>query len=181
MDESGVLMAPVVRRTWALRGRTPMVREPLGKREKVSVAGAVWLSPDRERLAWTSQTLVNAYYDSQCVALFVQALLREVGGRLVLVWDGGPMHRGNPIHELVASQKGRLILEPLPAYAPELNPVEAAWSWLKYGRLCNFEPRNIKHLHHEVLQELHHLHRHPALLQGFFGNASLSLPRTLLT
>lgn len=91
------------------------------------------------------------------------------------------MHRGNPIHELVASHQGRLILEPLPPYAPELNPVESAWSWLKYGRLCNFEPRDLEHLQDEVLKELHYLHKHPALLQSFFEHAELSLPRTLLT
>jgi transposase len=182
MDESGVLMAPVVRRTWALRGQTPASKHPLSKkREKVSVAGALWLTPSRDRLVWSSQTLVNAYYDSQSVAVFVQALLQEVGGRLVLVWDGGQIHRGHPIHELVVSEKGRLSLEPLPPYAPELNPVESAWSWLKYGRLCNFEPRNIEHLHEEVLKELLYLRRHPLLLQSFFEHAKLPFLRTLLT
>jgi transposase len=73
----------------------------------------------------------------------VQALLEEVGGRLFLVWDGGPIHGGSVIDNLVASQEGRLTLEPLPPYAPELNPVEPAWSWLKYGRLCNFVPPNM--------------------------------------
>lgn len=181
MDESGVLMAPVLRRTWAPRGQTPVLRVPMGKREKVSVAGALWLPPQRDRLAWFSQTLVNSYYDSHCIALFVQALLSEVDAPLVLVWDGGPIHRGEPIHQLVASQQGRLSLELLPPYAPELNPVEAAWSWLKYGRLCNFLPRNIEHLHREVIRELRYLHTHPALLSGFFRASQLSFPRTLIT
>lgn len=180
MDESGVLMTPVVRRTWALRGQTPMLSQQMGRREKVSVAGALWLSPCRDCLEWFSQTLVNAYYDSQCVAVFLERLLAEVREPLVLVWDRGPMHRGGPIQELLAAYP-RLSLEPLPAYAPELNPVEAAWSWLKYGRLCNFVPRDVEHLHAEVLLQLRHLTNNQGLLRGFFKSTELSIPRALIT
>ena len=180
MDESGVLMTPVVRRTWAVRGQTPVLTQQMGRREKVSVAGALWMPPHRDRLEWFSQTLVNTYYDTQCVAVFLELLLEEVGGPLVLVWDGGPIHRGEPIQELLAARP-QLTLEPLPAYAPELNPVEAAWSWLKYGRLCNFVPRDIDHLHAEVLQELRYLTGNQALLRSFFKASDLSIPRALIT
>src|SRR5258706_3974180 len=135
-------MTPLVRRSWALRGHPQPLHQQMGKREKVSVAAALWLPPRRERLEWFSQTLVNAYYDNECIAAFVQSFLTEVGQPLVLVWDGGPMHRGGPIPDLLAREAGRLTLERLPPYAPELNPVEPAWSWLKYGRLCNFAPKD---------------------------------------
>ena len=138
------------------------------------------MPPHRDRLEWFSQTLVNTYYDTQCVAVFLELLLEEVGGPLVLVWDGGPIHRGEPIQELLAARP-QLTLEPLPAYAPELNPVEAAWSWLKYGRLCNFVPRDIDHLHAEVLQELRYLTGNQALLRSFFKASDLSIPRALIT
>jgi transposase len=181
MDESGVLMTPLVRRTWAPRGQTPVLVQKMGKREKVSIAGALWLPPNRDRLEWFSQTLVNAYYDNQCVTVFLELLLAEVGGRLVLIWDGGPMHRGEPIQELLAAQAHRLSLEPLPPYAPELNPVEPAWSWLKYGRLCNFSPKNVQQLHSHVLKELRHLGTNQTLLRGFFKASQLEIPRALIT
>lgn len=181
LDESGFMMAPVARQTWALRGHTPVSEQVKSSRKKVSVAAALWLPPRQDRLAWFSQTLVNAYYDSQAVALFVQSLLTEVGGRMVLVWDGGPMHHGGPIHQLLKVHAGRLSLELLPPYTPELNPVEPAWSWLKYGRLSNFAPRNLTHLHREVLVQLRYLHRHPQLLYSFFKASELPIPRTLLT
>ncbi len=174
-------MTPLVRRSWGLRGHTPDQPQQLGRREKVSVAGVVWLPPRREHLHWFSQTLLNAYFDNECVAAFVESFLTEVGYRVVLIWDGGPMHRGGPIPALLAAQAGRLTLELLPPYAPELNPVEPAWSWLKYGRLCNFAPRSVEHLHEAVLRELRYLHGHEELLRGFFATSDLPIPRALLT
>lgn len=174
-------MTPLVRRTWGLRGHTPDQPQQLGKREKVSVAGMVWLPPRRERLHWFSQTLVNAYFDNECVAAFVRSFLAEVGQRVVLVWDGGPMHQGDPIRELLATQTDRLTLELFPPYAPELNPVEPAWSWLKYGRLCNFAPRSVEQLHEAVLRELRYLLYHEALVRSCFEASELPIPRALLT
>jgi transposase len=181
MDESGVLMTPLVRRTWAPRGQTPVLVQKMGKRQKVSIAGALWLPPQRDHLHWFSQTLVDSYYDTQCVVVFLELLLAEVGGPLVLVWDGGPIHRGEPIQELLAANAHRLTLEPLPPYAPELNPVEAAWSWLKYGRLCNFAPSDVEQLHSEVLNELRYLGTNELLLRSFFKASELSIPRALTT
>ena len=175
MDESGVLMAPLVRRTWAPRGQVPLLAQRMGKREKVSVAGAIWLPPDWNSFHWFSSTLLNSYFNSQQVAAFLEKFLREVSGPLVLVWDGGPMHRGEPIRRLLANTHGQLTLEQLPPYSPELNPVEFAWSWIKYGRLCNFVPKDSQFLLSRVLGELTHLHRHPELLRSFFSAAKLRI------
>lgn len=181
MDESGVLMAPLVRRSWALRGHPSTLLEARGKREKISLAGALWWQSGHPELHWFSQTLLNTYYDSECIAAFVEGLLAEVAGKLVLVWDGGPIHRGGPIRKLLAGQAPGLSLEPLPPYAPHLNPVEFAWSWIKFGRLCNFVPRNIHLLHRALLGELRHLSGHPTLLRGFLQASGLPAPRVLLT
>ena len=61
-------------------------------------------------------------------------------GKVIVIWDDGPMHKGEPIRE-VLRQFPRLTLEPLPAYAPDLNPVEQLWNYLKYTELPNFAPR----------------------------------------
>ena len=63
IDESGLMMAPLVRRTWTLRGQTPELAQEGGRRQKVSVAAALWLSPRRDRLGLFSRTLVNDSFD----------------------------------------------------------------------------------------------------------------------
>ncbi len=130
-------MAPLARRTWAPRGQTPELVRKSGTREKVSVAAALWLSPRRNRLGLDPQTVVNGSFDNWYVAAFLKALLRELSGRFLIIWDGGSMHKGDPIRELVDHFADRLSLERLPPYAPMLNPVESLWSWLKWGRLSN--------------------------------------------
>jgi len=181
IDESGLLMAPLVRRTWALRGQRPTLEQRGKHREKVSVAAALWLSPCRTHLGLSFQTLVNAYFDNQRAAAFVEALLHEVTGRMVVVWDGGSMHKGDPIRALLERTQGRLTLERLPPYAPMLNPVEPLWSWLKYGRLCNFAAQDAGHLNKVVTRELRALRGDQERLRNFFHASELPMPRALLS
>jgi hypothetical protein len=102
----------LVRRTWAPRGRTPTwARRPGGgPRQKVSVASALWRSPHRDRLGLFSRTLVNDYFDNGTSAAFLETLLKQLTGRVV-VWDGGSMPKGDPITQLQALLKGRLSVE----------------------------------------------------------------------
>jgi transposase len=180
-DESGLLMAPLRRRSWSLRGEPPEIKEKTGHREKVSVAGAFWLTPLRDRLHFAFQTLVNGYFTNEEVADFLSAGLQWLTEPLVVIWDGGSMHKGGPISELVARSTGRLILEPLPAHAPKLNPVEQVWTWLKYSRLCNFAPQNAQDLNNAVVRELDAIREDQERLRNFFHASDLPLPRTLLS
>lgn len=70
MDESGLLMAPLRRRSWALCGHPPQMKQKARHREKVSVAGALCLTPRRDRLTLAYQTRVNGYFDNVTVAEF---------------------------------------------------------------------------------------------------------------
>jgi len=181
IDESGLLMAPLVRRTWAWRGRTPILQQRGKHREKVSVAAALWLSPDRERLGLFFQTLVNGYFNNERIAAFLEKLMRELPERLIVVWDGGPMHKGNPISEQVERFSPRLSLERLPPYAPMLNPVEPVWSWLKYSRLCNFAPVDAHQLNQAVRGHMNNICHEQEALRNFWHASDLPLPRTLLS
>jgi transposase len=179
IDESGLLMAPLVRRTWALRGRTPKLAQRCGKREKVSVAAALWLTPLRDRLGLFARTLVNGYFDNWSSAAFLEALLRELPGRVVVVWDGGSMHKGDPIDQLQELMAGRLSLEKFPPHSPQLCPVEPSWSWLKYSRLCNYAPHDAADLDRHVVAELSAIRDDQELLRGFWHASDLPLPRPL--
>jgi hypothetical protein len=183
IDESGLLMAPLVRRTWAPRGRTPDFVQSGGRgpREKVSVAAALWLSPRRDRLGLYSKTLVNGYFDNWHVTAFLEAMLRDLEGRFVVVWDGGPMHQGDPIRRLTDHFAGRLCLEALPPWAPMLNPTEPLWAWLKYDRLCNYAPRDAAELDGRVIAELATAASDQEFMRSLYHASELPIPRTLLS
>jgi DDE superfamily endonuclease len=181
MDESGLLMAPLVRRSWALCGHPPQLEQKAGHREKVSVAAALWLTPSRARLGLAYQTLVNGYFTNVEVAEFARAAVQGLADPVIMLWDGGTMHKGGPIREAVEQSQGRLDIEPMPAHAPELMPVEFLWRWLKYDRLCNFAPRDALHLDRAIVRELEPIREDQQLLRSFFHQSDLPLPRALLS
>ena len=181
LDKSGLLMAPLRRRSWALRGAPPQMKQKAQHREKVSVAGALWLTPLRDRLTLSFQTLVNGYFRNVEVAEFLRGAVQWLDAPLVVIWDGGTMHKGDPINELVRDSEGRLDLERLPAHAPMLNPMEQVWTWLKYDRLCNFPPQDAHHLNEAVIRELDPLRDDQQRLRNFFHASRLPLPRALLS
>jgi putative transposase len=181
VDESGLLMAPLVRRTWAPRGQTPTLRQRGKHREKVSIAGALWWAPRRRRqLGFVFRTLVDAYYDNERSAAFLEILMREIPERIIVIWDGGMMHKGDPIRKAVERFKPRLRLEKLPPYAPMLNPVEPLWSWLKHGRLCNAAPADAAELNRSVERELTRITDDQNLLRSMWHASDLPVPQALL-
>ncbi len=176
LDESGLLMAPLLRRSWAPRGQPSESRHKAAHREKVSVAAGLWLSPLRDRLHLSYQTLVKGYFANVEVAGFVGGVLEALPGAMVVIWDGGTMHKGEPIRELVKGSQGRLMIEPMPAHAPALMPVEFVWRWLKYGRLCNFTPKDADDLNAAVIRELGAVWDNQVLLTSFFHQSDLPMP-----
>lgn len=163
-----------------MRGQPPESKYKTAHRDKVSVAAAVWLPPLRDRLQLAYQTLVNGYFTNVEVAAFLGDAM-ELPYPLIALWDGGTMHKGGPIRELVEESHGRLDIEPLPAHAPELMPVEPLWRWLKYDRLCNFTPGDARHLNEAATRELEAVREDQELLRSFFHDSDLPLPRALLS
>jgi len=131
MDESGLLMAPLLRRSWALRGHPSESKYKAGHREKVSVAAALWLPPQRDRLHLAYQTLVNGYFSNFEVAQFLSGAVQGLPDPGIVIWDCDTMHKGDPLRALLEESPGRLDIEPLPAHASKLMPVEFLWRWLK--------------------------------------------------
>ena len=111
---------------------------------------------------------------------FLEAMLRDLPGRFVVVWDGGTMHKGKLIRELEAHFADRLSLERWPPFAPVLNPVEAVWSWLKHSRLNNCAPRDPAELDGRVTTELTAIRDDQAMLRSLFLASELPIPLTLL-
>ncbi len=120
-------------RTWAPCGQTPVLRVPLTHDHLAAISG---MTPDGRLFM---QIQEHAYHAPDVVR-FLRLLVRKLRGKLLVIWDGAPIHRGQAIKDFLrrgAAQ--RIHLEQLPAYAPELNPDEGIWNYLKrveLGNLC---------------------------------------------
>lgn len=175
IDESGLFLNPLVRRTWAPRGQTPILDSWGRHRDKVSVIGAVSISPVVHRLGFYFATDADGYFTPEKVVEFLRDLLRHLRGKVIVVWDGGTNHKGPLVRKFLARNK-RLRLERLPAYSPDLNPVEAVWSWLKYGKLSNFVPDDVDHLDDWVMEYLVQLKFESGLLRRLWEGSELPFP-----
>jgi transposase len=180
IDESGFFLNPLVRRTWAPKGQTPVLTGFGRHRDKVSTIAAISIAPTRRRIGLYFRTDPRTYVDAAAVASFLRHLLRHLRGKVIVVWDGGSNHKGPLIRELLRRYP-RLHLERLPAYAPDLNPVEMVWSHLKYGKLSNFVPRDVKHLDQVVQRHLSELSLAPKQIKALWAGAKLPFPDTNLT
>ena len=135
-DESGISLTPPVRRTWAPVGHTPVITAKFNWK-RLSMAGAVAYSPDGGDAAVVFQTKAGAYND-ESLTVFLDQLHEFLGrARVTLLWDGLPSHRSRLMNDYRRANRSWLVVERLPAYAPELNPVEALWGNLKGTELAN--------------------------------------------
>ena len=176
IDETGLFLNPLVRRSWSLRGKTPVIGGDGGHRKKVSVIGAVSISPVSRRPGLYFSTLPDGFFTAEAVVHFLRDLLKHLRGKVVVVWDGGGNHKG-PLIRAFLSRNKRLWLERLPAYAPELNPVEAVWSWLKYGQLANYVPDEMDDLDDEIIDRLIELKCDSNLLRNLWDGSDLPFPQ----
>lgn len=118
------------------------------------------------------QTLIDGSFNSARVAAFLLDLLRQIPGKIIVVWDNGPMHRGPAIRELL-KRFPRLTLANLPPYAPELNPVEQLWSHLKFGHCANLIPSDLNHLNETILDFLHSTKSNRNHLNAYWADTPL--------
>ena len=142
IDESGFLLIPNVKRTWAPRGQTPTIRYCF-KHAKISAISALAVSPKRKRMALYLQ-LRKRNFKGRDVKRFLQQLLRQVRGPIIVLWDGGKIHRDHTVKEWLAAHP-RLQVEQFPGYAPELNPAEYVWCQAD-SALANSVPEELESL-----------------------------------
>ena len=166
------MLQPTVRRTWAPRGRTP-IHHSWDRRDRLSVISAISLSPQRRRLGLYFEVF-NHNITADEAEPFVAALLGHFQRGIILVWDRWMVHR-SAARRLRERFPRRVRIEWLPAYAPELNPVEQVWNRSKYTDLANFIPQDVDHLSKAVCQSLRHTRSQCTLLRSFFQHAKLSL------
>lgn len=171
IDETGVMLQPLVRRTWALVGMTPQLVSS-ARRERWSVIGAITLSPERQRLGLYFQAFDRNINGEDC-ELFVWSLHQQLRRRLLVVWDGLSAHKTAALR--LQDVGDRVVFERFPAYAPALNPVEYLWSHTKYSKLANFCAVDSAELGERAANALLETRREQRLLRSFFHAAELTL------
>jgi hypothetical protein len=131
LDESGVGFTPPVRRTWAPRGHTPILRHYQRHWTRLSIAGMCCYRPDGTGARLAVHLQPGSYNDQVLIGVLGQLRRFLHGRKVTLLWDGLPSHRSRVMQAFIAGRRGWLVVERLPGYAPELNPVEGLWSNLK--------------------------------------------------
>lgn len=164
-----------MKRSWARVGQPPVLEVDGGHRDKVSVIAGVSVSPAARQLGLYFATEPDGFFTADKVVPFLRDLLRHLRGKVVVVWDRGGNHKGPVVRKFLARNR-RLTLEMLPPWAPELNPVEPVWSWLKSGELANFVPAGTGELDDEVIHRLVGLKFDPELLRALWGRSELPFP-----
>ena len=174
IDESGMLMAPLDRRSWSPRGETPLFYQRTRSHQKVSVIAALCVPPTRDDVHLYFRLHPHANIKSEGVIDFLRVLLVQLPGPIVLVWDRLQAHRSKATGKFFVCHQ-RLHPHLLPPYAPELNPVENVWSYLKMNPLANFAPRDLDSLLHSTRHHGRSLQRKHDLLRSFMAHCPLSL------
>ena len=169
VDESGFLLIPNVRKTWAPRGQTPILRYRY-RHDKVSAISGVSVSPTRRRFGLYC-LLYDKNIQQEEVCAFLRTLLRHLRGHVIALLDNGRIHKGQPLRDL-CHRFPRLHLEFFPAYAPELNPDEGVWNHLKRA-LSNGRPDDQNELMETLVQELQKLSHSQTLLRGCIEQSEL--------
>jgi transposase len=159
-------LKPSVLRTWAPKGQTPVLRYRFNWKRLSAISG---ITPT----GYLYILLRDGTISSTQVIEFLRYLLRARRGRILLVWDRSPTHRARVVQDFLFRHRRRLTTEYLPPYAPELNPDEHLWSYLKYVGLANFCPDLLGDLRDELRRHIRRIKKRPKLIRSFCKNAGL--------
>ncbi len=167
VDESGFYLLPGKVRTYAPEGHTPVIHE-WQTRDHLSVMGGV--TPTGKLYVLVRQESLNGLHTIE----FLKHLIRHIGRRLLVIWDGSPIHRRVAVKDFLASAAGRGVrVERLPPYAPDLNPVEGSWQQLKHVEMRNLVTLDLEELHLELHLAISRLRQKPRLIRSCFVGAGL--------
>ena len=160
VDEAGCYLLPLALRTWAPRGQTPILQVPL-THDHLSAISAITLD---------GRLFLQVREDSsdgEAVVDLLRVVLRQIPGKLLVIWDGSPIHHGQAVKDFLrAGAAKRLQLEQLPGYAPDLNPDEGIWNYLKRVELANVCCADLGDLRHHLLRAGVRLRHKPEVVRA---------------
>jgi transposase len=171
MDETGISKTPNVRRSWSLKGKTPILKHRLD-RERLNTIAALDCRPDgsdAELMFYMQPQSIK----SQDIIAFLEALHQQIDGKIVLIWDSFTCHRSKIVKEHIASCRDWLRVERFPVYAPELNPVEYLFSSVKGKDTANLCAVSVDHIAHKLMAAVDRISSSAKLLYGFLKASGL--------
>ena len=167
VDETGCYLLPLVVKTDAPRGQTPVLRVPLS-RDHLSVISGITAH------GWLHARVQDWPFWGIDAARFLQQRTTHISVRLLLIWDGSPLHRCQASKAFLASPAGPgAPQEQLPAYAPELNPDEGVWNYLKRVELQNVICQHLGQLSYELGKAIKRLRQKPHIIRACIAQAGL--------
>ena len=172
LDESGISLRPNLRRTWAPKGQTPILKAEVFALEKRSVIGLIKCTPSGRKPKLYLR-IFKKTISSKEVIRFFKELRRHIKGKLILLWDRLPAHQSKATKEHIDKQKSWLQVEYFPPYAPELNPVEYLWSSGKNKDLANLYAETGTEIDKAIKQYGRRVRGSPNLLKGFLKVSTL--------
>ena len=172
LDESGFMLQPVRRRTWAPSGKTPQ-QDAWDRHDRLSVMGLIGVSPLQHRLSLYF-TFQSENYQTEHMVCLLRQLHYHYRSQVILVWDRLSAHRSAAAY-FEAQHPDWFLFEWLPAYAPELNPVEQCWNHTKYSDLPNFIPDDVDHLGTAIWESMLEQRQDQVLLRSCFAFSKLPL------
>jgi transposase len=165
VDEAGFYLLPALVRTYAPIGDTPLLRVPLSW-DHLSVISAITPAGDLYLM------MHEEAFKGPAIVRFLNHLLRHLPGKLLIIWDGLPAHHGPAVREFLAQGGAeRIHFERLPGYAPDLNPDEGIWHYLKRVELRNVCCPDLKHLRYELRKAVARLRHKTDVIQACFSHA----------
>ncbi len=169
VDQSGFYLLPTVVRTYAPVGQTPILNEKL-TRDHLSAMSGITLEG---KLLMLEQ---ERAFKGEDVVGFLKHALGQIPGKLLIVWDGSPIHRSKAVKEfLEGGAAERIRLEQLPAYAPEINPDEGIWKHLKYTEMKNLCCQSLAELRVELRKAKERLRHKKHVILGCIRQPGLEV------
>ena len=173
-DESGAMLTPPIRGTWAKRGRRVRLRCSYAHARRVSMAAFVCYRAGRLPKLFYALAPDCSFTEDEFGPLVTQLRAALGGGRVILVWDRLPGHAtSRKTKTYIAENAAWLHVEQLPGYAPELNPVEQVWAWVKNGPLAHYCAPTITELADAADRALDRIRKRPELLTPFLRHTGL--------
>jgi transposase len=164
VDEANFYLLPAVVRTWAPKGVTPVLKWQANWNH---LSAATAISPQGKM--WVMIKTKEGTFNSSDVVRFLRYLLSVIKGDIGVVWDGVSVHRSKEVRQFMEEEGGKRIeLVRLPAYAPDLNPAEGVWSYLKGVELRNFACHDLTQLRSLLIDAFGRLRGRPRIVGTCF-------------
>jgi hypothetical protein len=173
-DETGISLKPSVRATWSPKGQTPTLTHRCSW-GRLSLSGVIGYEPNGSD-AWVVFQTLEGSYNGDALVEFLEQLKGHLDGRKVtLVWDNLPAHQSRVVKNWATSQRDWLVIERLPGYAPDLNPIEMLWGWMKGQELANLCAPSIVEVEKVADASLCRAAAKTAMLTSFLHHCGLGL------